>query len=68
MDPLYHLIDMQLSRATAASPELARRRKALREHDRAAGGRRARRRRERLWRAAILTARRWGYARGLAGL
>jgi hypothetical protein len=67
MDPRLHLA-MQISRAPVDSPELARRRETLREHDRAARARQAQRRRERVQQAvAFLTARRWRYDHQFGG-
>jgi hypothetical protein len=67
MDPLLHLA-LQMSRTPVDSPEAARRRETLREHDRAASERRAQRRRERVQQAvAFLSARRWRYDHQLAG-
>jgi len=59
MNPLLHLA-LQMPRTPADSPEAARRREMLHEHDRAARARQAQRRRERVRQAvAFLTARRW---------
>ncbi len=60
MDPLLHFFSLHMSRAAVDSPELARRRETLRDHDREARSRRSHRRRERVRQAvAFLTARRW---------
>jgi len=68
MDPLLHLLSLQMSRTPVDSPELARRRETLREHDRVARDRRTQRRRERVRQAiALLTARRWRCDHELAG-
>lgn len=68
MDPLLHLLSLQMSRTLVDSPELARRREILRNHDHDARTRRVHRRRERMRQAiALVTARRWRRRRELAG-
>ena len=68
MDPLLHLVSLQMSRTPGDAPEAARRRENLLERDRAVRARRAERRRERVWQAvALLTARRWRCDHELAG-
>ena len=67
MDPLLHLA-LQMSRTPIDSPEAARRRETLREHDLVARSRQAQRRRERVRQAvAFLTAGRWRFDHELAG-
>ncbi len=68
MDPLLHYFALRMSSTFVDSPQLARQRETLREHERKARSQRATRRRERIWQAAtLLTAHRWRSARELGG-
>jgi hypothetical protein len=67
MNPLLHYLSLHQSRTFVDSPELARRREALREHERAASERRAQRRPDRIRQAvAVLMTRRQDDERELA--
>jgi hypothetical protein len=68
MDPLLHYLCLQTHSTFADSPEAARRRETLREHERDSRLRRAQRRQARVRVAvALATVRGWRYDGELAG-